>query len=145
MPSIAAHPATPGLSGQVHTVETSEFLVMRCNRSAVGVRSATYSEPSTGSMHKPPPEPMPDSAVVGGVWPMVVGCSIRRTLPANDWGSAANAGSPASPVITTSVVGLVKISAPVLPAAPLGMPVRMSLGMSPSATRTTRLSVGVLM
>ncbi|CFS62919.1 Uncharacterised protein [Mycobacterium tuberculosis] len=43
------------------------------------------------------------------------------------------------------MVGLVKISAPVLPAAPLGMPVRMSLGMSPSATRTTRLSVGVLM
>ena len=66
VPSIAAQPATPGLSGQVHTVETSEVLVMRCTRSAVGVRSATYSEPSTGSMHRPPPEPTPDSAVVGG-------------------------------------------------------------------------------
>ena len=55
------------------------------------------------------------------------------------------AGLPASPVITTSVVGLVKISAPVLPVAPLGIPVRMSFGISPSATRMTRLSVGVLM
>lgn len=76
---------------------------------------------------------------------MVVGCSMRRTLPASDLGSAADAGLPASPVITTSVVGLVKINAPVFPVAPLGMPVRMSLGMSPSATRITRLSVGVLM
>lgn len=66
VPSIAAQPATPGLSGQVHTVETSDVLVMRCNRSALGVRSVTYNEPSTGSMHKPPPEPTPDSAVVGG-------------------------------------------------------------------------------
>jgi hypothetical protein len=51
---------------------------------------------------------------------------------------------PASPVCTSSVVGLVKMSAPVLPVAPLGMPVRMGLGMSPSAMRMTRLSVGVL-
>ena len=76
---------------------------------------------------------------------MVVGCSMRSTLPASDFGSAASAGLPASPVITTKVVGLVKISAPVLPVAPLGMPVRMSFGMSPSAIRMTRLSVGVLM
>ena len=40
------------------------------------------------------------------------------------------------------MVGLVKISAPVLPVAPLGMPVRIGLGMSPSAMRITRLSVG---
>src|ERR1700758_3404703 len=97
VPSIAAHPATPGLSGQVHTVETSEVLVMRCNRSALGVRSATYIEPSTGSMHRPPAEPTPDSAVVGGAWPTVVGCSMRRTLPANDLGSAAIAGVPPPP------------------------------------------------
>ena len=70
---------------------------------------------------------------------------MRITLPANDFGSAASAGLPASPVCTTSVVGLVKISEPVLPTAPLGMPVRMSFGVSPSATRITRLSVGVLM
>ena len=44
-----------------------------------------------------------------------------------------------------SVVGLVKISDPALPMAPLGIPVRMSLGTSPSAMRITRLSVGVLM
>ncbi len=42
-------------------------------------------------------------------------------------------------------MGLVKISAPVLPVAPFGIPVRMSLGTSPSAMRMTRLSVGVLM
>ena len=41
VPSSAAQPATPGLSGQVHTVETFESLVMRCRRSAVGVRSVT--------------------------------------------------------------------------------------------------------
>jgi len=93
----------------------------------------------------PPPEPTPDRAVVGGAWPMVVGCSMRSTLPASDLGSAAIAGLPASPVITTSVVGLVKTKAPVLPVAPLGMPVRMSFGTSPSATRMTRLSEGVLM
>lgn len=69
---------------------------------------------------------------------------MRSTLPASELGSAAIAGLPASPVSTTSVVGLVKINAPVLPVAPLGIPVRMSLGMSPSAIRMTRLSVGVL-
>ena len=70
---------------------------------------------------------------------------MRSTLPANDLGSAAIAGLPASPVSTTSVVGLVKINAPVFPMAPLGIPVKMSFGTSPSATRMTRLSVGVLM
>ena len=88
---------------------------------------------------------MPDSAVVGGAGFTVVGCSRRTTLPANDFGSAANAGLPASPVWTTSVVGLVKISEPLLPVAPLGIPVKMGLGMSPSATRITSLSLGVLM
>lgn len=88
---------------------------------------------------------MPLSAVVGAAWPMVVGCSMRNTLPAVEPGSAAAAGLPASPVNTTRVVGLVKISAPVLPVAPLGIPVRMSFGTSPSAMRITRLSVGVLM
>ena len=88
---------------------------------------------------------MLDIAVVIGAWLTVVGCSIRMTLPARELGSAAIAGLPASPVRTTSVVGLVKISAPVLPVAPFGIPVRMSLGTSPSAMRMTRLSVGVLM
>jgi hypothetical protein len=74
----------------------------------------------------------------------VVGCSIRSSLPANDAGSAACAGLPASPVSTSSVVLLVKISAPVFPVAPFGIPVRIGLGMSPSAMRMTRLSVGVL-
>ena len=100
---------------------------------------------SAGSTHIPPPEPIPLNAVVGGACPTVVGCSIRITLPANEFGSAASPGFPASPVCTTSVVGLVKISAPVLPVAPLGMPVRMSLGTSSSAMRITRLSLGVLM
>ena len=71
-------------------------------------------------MHRPPPAPMPDSAVVGGAWLTVVGCSMRSTLPANEFGSAASAGLPASPVSTTSVVGLVKINAPVLPVGALG-------------------------
>ena len=35
---------------------------------------------------------------------------MRSSLPASDAGSAASAGLPASPVSTTSVVGLVKIS-----------------------------------
>lgn len=39
VPSSAAQPATPGRSGQVHTVDTTESLVIRCTRSAVGVRS----------------------------------------------------------------------------------------------------------
>jgi hypothetical protein len=43
-----------------------ESFVMRCSRSAVGVRSVMYSAPSDGSMHSPPPPPMPDSAVVVG-------------------------------------------------------------------------------
>ena len=67
------------------------------------------------------------------------------TLPAKDFGSLARPGFPASPVCTTRVVGLVKISDPVLPLAPLGIPVSRSLGVSPSAMRITRLSVGVLM
>ena len=67
------------------------------------------------------------------------------TFPASDAGSLAIAGLPASPVSTTSVVGLVKSSAPVFPLAPLGIPVKMSFGISSSATRMTRLSVGVLM
>ena len=70
---------------------------------------------------------------------------MRITLPANEFGSFASPGLPASPVCTTSVVGLVKISEPVLPIAPFGIPVNRSLGTSPSAIRTTRLSVGVLM
>ena len=70
---------------------------------------------------------------------------MRITLPAIDAGSLAIAGLPASPVMTASVVGLVNSSAPVLPLAPLGIPVKMSFGVSPSATRMTRLSVGVLM
>ena len=69
---------------------------------------------------------------------------MRITLPANDFGSAASAGLPASPVCTTSVVGLVKISEPVLPTAPFGDAGQDVLGVSPSATRITRLSVGVL-
>ena len=69
---------------------------------------------------------------------------MRSSLPASDAGSAACAGLPASPVSTINVVGLVKINAPVLPVAPLGMPVRIGLGTSPSAIRITRLSVGVL-
>ena len=69
---------------------------------------------------------------------------MRSTLPAGEPGSAANAGSPASPVSTTNVVGLVKIRAPMLPVAPFGMPVKIGFGMSPSAMRMTRLSVGVL-
>lgn len=70
---------------------------------------------------------------------------MRSTLPANEAGSAACAGSPASPVCTTRVVGLVNTSAPALPVGPFGIPVRIGLGGSPSAMRTTRLSVGVLM
>src|SRR5689334_14920650 len=92
VPSSAAHPATPGLSGQVHTVDTFESLVMRWSRSAVGVRSVMYSEPSDGSVHRPPPDPIPLSAVVSGAWLTVVGCSMRITLPAGDAGSAASAG-----------------------------------------------------
>src|SRR6202453_3039435 len=145
VPSNAEQPPTPGRSGHVHTVETLESLVIRCSRSAVGARSRTNSEPSTGAVHSPPPAPIPLSAVVGGEGCSVVGCSRRITLPARDAGSLAIAGLPASPVITTSVVGLVKSSAPVFPLPPLGIPVRRSLGVSPSATRTTRLSVGVLM
>ena len=79
-----------------------------------------------------------------GAWSTVVGCSMRRILPASEPGLAASAGLPASPVCTNSVVGLVKISAPVLPVAPFGIPVRIGLGMSSSAMRMTRLSVGVL-
>ena len=82
--------------------------------------------------------------MVCGAWLTVVGCSMRSTLPASEPGSAACAGLPASPVCTTSVVGLVKISEPMFPVAPFGMPVRIGLGMSPSAMRMTRLSVGVL-
>ncbi len=93
----------------------------------------------------PPPAPIPVSAVVCGAWLTVVGCSMRSNLPASEAGSAAWAGLPASPVSTSSVVGLVKISAPQFPVAPFGMPVRIGLGMSPSAMRITRLSVGVLM
>ena len=92
------------------------------------------------SMHMPPPEPIPVSAVVGAVCPTVVGCSMRMTFPANDLGSAAMAGFPASPVWTTRVVGLVKINEPVFPTAPFGIPVSRSLGTSPSAIRITRLS-----
>ncbi len=96
-------------------------------------------------MHMPPPGPRPDSAVVVGAWSTVVGCSMRSSLPASEPGIATPApGLPASPVCTTNVVGLVKISEPVLPVAPLGMPVRIGLGTSPSAMRITRLSVGVL-
>src|SRR6478609_9757930 len=69
---------------------------------------------------------------------------MRSSLPASEAGSAAWAGSPASPVSTTSVVGLVNNKAPVLSVAPFGMPVRICLGTSPSAIRMTRLSVGVL-
>ena len=143
--SVATQPATPGRSGQLHTVDTLESLVIRCSRSPVGVRSVTYKEPLAPSMHSPPPEPMPDSAVVGGAWPTVVGCSMRSSLPASEAGSAAAAGLPASPVSTIRVVGLVKIKAPILPTGPFGMPVRIGLGTSPSAMRITRLSVGVLM
>ena len=92
-----------------------------------------------------PPAPIPLSAVVGGVCPTVVGCSMRMIFPAKEFGSAASPGLPASPVCTTSVVGLVKSSDPVLPMAPLGIPVSRSLGASPSAMRMTRLSVVVLM
>ena len=91
-----------------------------------------------------PPAPIPVSAVVCGAWLTVVGCSMRSTLPASEAGSAAAAGSPASPVCTTNVVGLVKINDPMFPVAPFGMPVRIGLGTSPSAMRITRLSVGVL-
>src|SRR4051794_39164996 len=87
---------------------------------------------------------MPDSAVVIGAWLTVVGCSIRISLPARDLGSAAMAGLAASPVRTTSVVGLVNFRAPALPVGPFGIPVRMGFGTSPSAMRMTRLSVGVL-
>ena len=101
---------------------------MRCSRSASGVRSAIYREPSTGSMH----------SAAAGADP---GQRRRRRrladggrlldaqhLARQRFGSAASAGLPASPVSTTSVVGLVKINAPVLPVAPLGIPVRMSFG-----------------
>ncbi|SKV90001.1 Uncharacterised protein [Mycobacteroides abscessus subsp. abscessus] len=70
---------------------------------------------------------------------------MRMTLPAREFGSLAAPALPPVPVWTTSVVGLVNASDPALPVGPLGIPVRMSLGTSPSATRTTRLSVGVLM
>ena len=96
-------------------------------------------------MQVPPAAPRPDSAVVVGAWSTVVGCSMRSSLPAIDAGSAASAALPASPVCTISVVGLEKINEPRLPVVPLGMPVRIGLGMSPSAMRITRLSVGVLM
>src|SRR6476619_4467693 len=69
---------------------------------------------------------------------------MRSSLPASEAGSAAWAGSPASPVSTTSVVGVVNNKAPVLAVAPFGMPVRIGLGTSPSAMRMTRLSSGVL-
>src|SRR6478752_4624639 len=69
---------------------------------------------------------------------------MRSSLPASEAGSAAWAGSPASPVSTTSVVGLVNNKAPVLSVAPFGMPDKIGLGTSPSAIRMTRLSSGVL-
>lgn len=70
---------------------------------------------------------------------------MRISLPASELGLLAWAGSPASPVSSSSVVGLVNISAPMLSVAPFGMPVRIGLGTSPSAILTMRLSDGVLM
>ena len=40
----------------------------------------------------PPPAPRPDSAVVGGAWLTVVGCSMRSTLPASEAGIGGQRG-----------------------------------------------------
>ena len=82
VPSIAAQPATPGLSGHVHTVETSEVLVMRCNRSAVGVRSATYNEPSTGAVTGEPDVVRKDTHA--HAW------ALRMSPDGNVWGATVN-------------------------------------------------------
>ena len=67
--------------------------------------------------------------------------SIRSNLPASD---AASDGSPAAPVATSSAFLPSVASAPPLSREPRGMPVSTGFGSSPGASRTTRLSVGVV-
>ena len=67
-----------------------------------------------------------------------------NTLPASDPGLLAAAALPALPVATRSSVGDTKLIEPMLPVAPLGMPVRIGFTESPDAIRTTRLSEPVL-
>src|SRR5699024_11329829 len=96
VPAAAAHPPTPGRSGQDHTrvgvVPPGE---RRWSLSIVGARSVIHSEPLFGSRHSPPAAPKPDATTAGSC-EFGAGFRICRTLPAMLAESPAAPGSPLS-------------------------------------------------
>jgi hypothetical protein len=118
---------------------------MRCSRSAVGVRSVDIERTVRVVDAQAAGLPTPLSAVVGGAWLTVVGCSMRKQLAGQRTGSAAMGRVTRIAGQHLQRGGAGEDQRAHVPVAPLGIPVRMSFGTSPSAIRMTRLSVGVLM
>ena len=126
-------PGRPGLSGQVHAAVDRVWPAwMRYSASGpVGPVGDPHAF-AVGEVQRPPgawrPEAYTAEPAVGLPAAGLPDVSMRSTLPARDFGSAADAGLPASPVATSRAPRPSPTRAPRLPVAPFGMPVSTGFG-----------------